>query len=190
MVKKVRFPCLLCPYTASQPSDLNKHVRGVHAKIREHVCKECGVAFARVDSLNRHFKSVHAKIKEHVCKECGTAFAHAANMKQHFESVHLKVRKHSCHLCSYRATLSSNLKAHVKAVHTKIKDPWSSNLGDVMEIEEKTHESVVDNPQDNIDPSKHFTIRRGARGEKQNVQCVHCTMRFHIPPGQETQYLV
>jgi hypothetical protein len=43
----------------------------------------CDRVFTRVEHLDRHVKCVHEKVKEHVCEGCHQGFSRKDNMKQH-----------------------------------------------------------------------------------------------------------
>ena len=51
------------------------HIKVVHDKIKDFVCKLCDLAFANSWNLRDHVKIVHGKIKDETCQICGTAFA-------------------------------------------------------------------------------------------------------------------
>ena len=62
-----KFSCKLCSYQGTIFDSLNRHVKRVHAKIREHQCEECGAKFSQRGQMVHHTKSVHWKLKEHIC---------------------------------------------------------------------------------------------------------------------------
>ena len=56
--------CGVCGYTSRKRSDVIRHVRCVHMKIRDFQCKICKFKCFGSSSLNQHVKSVHLKIKD------------------------------------------------------------------------------------------------------------------------------
>ena len=58
--------CGVCGYTSRKRSDVIRHVRCVHMKIRDFHCKVCDFKCFGSSSLNQHVKSVHLKIKDFV----------------------------------------------------------------------------------------------------------------------------
>ena len=47
-----KLKCNLCPYTASKKSQLKRHVKAVHDKIKDYVCGECGYTASQEINLN------------------------------------------------------------------------------------------------------------------------------------------
>ena len=43
-------------------------------KVRNHVCAECGSAFAEKAQLIKHDKAVHLQVREAQCKQCHKSF--------------------------------------------------------------------------------------------------------------------
>ena len=115
------FKCELCPYKASK-QHVNTHVKEVHAKIKDHQCKECGSAFSRKENLEHHNKAVHQKIKNHKCDICESSFSKRADLKTHVKSVHLKERDYICNECKSSFSQKAHLQKHVKSIHSKQKD--------------------------------------------------------------------
>jgi hypothetical protein len=46
-------------------------------------CPKCHKKFTTKSDLNRHDKSVHLKLREHVCEVCGRAFGRSGNLQSH-----------------------------------------------------------------------------------------------------------
>ena len=55
-------------------------------------CPKCHKRFDYKSNLTRHDKSVHLKLREHVCKVCGRAFADAGHLQSHIRNKHNKIR--------------------------------------------------------------------------------------------------
>ena len=47
--KEKRFKCKLCEYRSPYSSNLNRHIKERHRKIRDHPCNECGKSFPRME---------------------------------------------------------------------------------------------------------------------------------------------
>ena len=58
--KEKRFKCKLCEYGSPYSSNLKRHIKEKHKKIRDHTCNECGKSFPQKDELNKHDLSVHS----------------------------------------------------------------------------------------------------------------------------------
>ena len=143
----IKLKCLRCPYETPLKGNLDRHIRVVHDKILNHVCKDCGCAFSEkrylknhtinahnhggeklkclkcpykttsTYNLDAHVRAVHDKIKRHLCKLCGYAFSHASNLRKHINQVHKKIKNHICEECGYAASQKSTLKEHVLSLH-------------------------------------------------------------------------
>ena len=59
--------CNICHKTFGMKSDLNRHVKSVHDKIKDFNCDQCDKAFGQNGNLNRHIMIVHSKIKAFKC---------------------------------------------------------------------------------------------------------------------------
>lgn len=44
---------------------------------------DCSSRFGQKSDLNKHFKTVHQKIKPYACPECGLTFGHRGNLLRH-----------------------------------------------------------------------------------------------------------
>ena len=55
-----KFKCKMCPYATFHKGSLKVHIAGVHEKIMNHVCHECGYATSRKKDFNQHKESVHS----------------------------------------------------------------------------------------------------------------------------------
>ena len=99
------------PARVFPPSAVNFHLR-----LKDHICKVCGVGFSHKPNLESHEKSVHLKLKEHVCQVCEAAFATREHLNRHKRSVHLQLKEHVCKECG------AGSSSHEKCVHLKLKE--------------------------------------------------------------------
>ena len=88
-----KLKCHQCPYETSERSNLRRHIKAVHDKIRNHVCNDCGFSANQKANLMRHIELVHMKIKHQVCRECGYVAHHKSRLKEHMKKVHEKIPK-------------------------------------------------------------------------------------------------
>ena len=145
-----KLKCEQCSYSSVDKSNMKKHIRGVHEKIKNHKCEECGYAATQKNSLiqhrayihkigekkfkcdqcpyksflrgtvKRHIYGVHDKIRNNVCDECGHAFNEKKDLENHKISVHkMGEEKFKCDLCPYKSRVKNNLSRHVKSTHFK-----------------------------------------------------------------------
>ncbi|KAM5312335.1 zinc finger protein 42 homolog [Glossophaga mutica] len=123
---------IVCPYReCAKPlknrDSLRKHVLLVHGP-RNHVCAECGKAFAEKSKLKRHFM-VHTGERPFQCtfKGCEKRFSLSYNLRTHLR-IHTGEKNFVCTFegCQKSFTQSSNLKNHL-LIHAK---PKMSNKGE------------------------------------------------------------
>mmetsp|Transcript_9353 Transcript_9353/g.24744 ORF Transcript_9353/g.24744 Transcript_9353/m.24744 type:complete len:189 (+) Transcript_9353:183-749(+) len=51
--------CKACDKSFQRRSNLNKHIRHVHARERLYVCKSCGNRFGQKSSIDKHLRVIH-----------------------------------------------------------------------------------------------------------------------------------
>ena len=56
--------------------------KGVHKKIRNHICSECGHAFRSSTQLRQHM-FVHTRVSKHKCNFCGKMFNSNCRLVEH-----------------------------------------------------------------------------------------------------------
>ena len=92
---KSQYQYKLCNIIKRCSSELSRHVKGVHAKIRDQVCSICDRSFGYKESLERHVKLVHMRetiqVKDNFCHPCSKAFGTKWEFTNHTKSVHLKI---------------------------------------------------------------------------------------------------
>ena len=96
--------CQLCHYQTDEPYTLKRHVKAIHAKIKDHSCSACGRCFSQESSLKRHVSVIHLREKlkqdkHHFCSQCEQGFYHKHGLEQHTKSVHLRVKDQECDVC-------------------------------------------------------------------------------------------
>uniref|UniRef100_A0A8D2CSZ4 ZFP42 zinc finger protein n=1 Tax=Sciurus vulgaris TaxID=55149 RepID=A0A8D2CSZ4_SCIVU len=108
---------LVCPQSGctkklKNRSALRKHLL-VHGP-KDHVCAECGRAFAESSKLKRHFL-VHTGEKPYQCtfEGCGKRFSLDFNLRTHV-CIHTGEKRFACTFpgCNKRFVQSNNLKVH------------------------------------------------------------------------------
>ena len=97
-------------------------------KIAANKCPKCEYQSTRKCKLQRHIKVVHDKIKDHHCKVCEYKARDICRLQRHVESVHVRTKSHKCPKCDFAAARKDNLTQHIRAVHDKIKDVSSLQL--------------------------------------------------------------
>merc|ERR1712150_434461 len=51
-------------------------------------CKQCGYSSSDKSNLRRHIKSVHKKIKNYECEKCENAFSQKVHLEKHIKTKH------------------------------------------------------------------------------------------------------
>jgi gas vesicle protein len=114
--------CEFCNFTCSTNSNLQKHIKEVHNKIRDFECEFCNFTCSQNSNLQQHIKSVHYKIKDFECEFCDYTCSQNSDLQKHIKSVHNKIKDFECEFCNFTCSKNSNLQQHIKSVHNKIKD--------------------------------------------------------------------
>ena len=92
-----------CNFVFSTSENFSIHLKNLHPnlELREESLAEKG-------NLKQHIKAIHEKIKNHICKECGYAASQKNMLKKHIEVVHKNIRNHACGDCRYAASRVTN----------------------------------------------------------------------------------
>jgi KRAB domain-containing zinc finger protein len=114
--------CSECEMSFSQPEKLERHIKSVHDKIKDHHCPNCEYSCSNNGDLQQHIKRIHLKIKDHHCPDCEASFSANGDLQQHIKQVHTKIRDHHCQDCKASFSTNGKLREHIKQVHTKIRD--------------------------------------------------------------------
>ena len=129
----VSHQCEFCPYKASWPSGLKRHVQLIHEKesCPSHQCAECEFSTKYKQSLKEHIQSFHLNLDDcsKECVECNRSFISKRGYTQHMKAYHIKgsPRKnsaqlqdgevHSCSECDYTTKSDWYLDDHILDEH-------------------------------------------------------------------------
>ena len=116
------FQCDKCNKIFTAKSDLKRHIKQVHDKIKDVKCDKCEYTCSTNCNLKQHIKYIHEKIKDIKCSKCQYACSTNSGLKVHIKMVHDKIKNIKCSKCEYVCSQNGNLKRHMKTVHEKIKD--------------------------------------------------------------------
>jgi uncharacterized Zn-finger protein len=115
-----------CNYSCSDNSNLQKHIKQVHTRIKDFECDvdDCNYSCSNNSDLQKHIKSIHTQIKDIQCNFCDYKCSQNSNLQTHIKQVHTKIKDFICNIegCNMKFVRNSNLQIHIKAVHTKIKN--------------------------------------------------------------------
>ena len=65
------FTCDKCSYETKEESNIKRHIKTVHDKIKECKCDKCDYVCSRNNTLKIHINTVHDKIRDFKCNKCG-----------------------------------------------------------------------------------------------------------------------
>jgi len=102
-----------CPLCQKYLTNINEHLKSVHAKEKNFFCNECDYETMFRSDLLKHDELVHKKVKKS-CQECGKQ---VANLPEHVRMVHRKEKNFKCNYCGYSCAKQSDMKKHTKNVH-------------------------------------------------------------------------
>ena len=117
------FKCGQCDHASPFRNALLRHVKAVHEKIKDHICREgCGYAATEPSTLKRHICPLKVKREKNIkCDQCSFATADKSTLKRHVKAIHDKIRDHICKECGFAAAERNNLNRHIKRMHDDVR---------------------------------------------------------------------
>ena len=98
------------------------------------VCDQCIYETVRKSDLKRHKKTIHDKIKDIKCNynECNFTCSTSSDLKKHINQVHLQIKENKCDykLCDFKCYKKCDLKRHKKSVHERPQESKKMSLGE------------------------------------------------------------
>ena len=124
------FECELCDYFCSSNGNLKIHMKQIHDKIKDIKCELCYYTCSQNNTLKAHMKQVHDKIKDFKCDICDFTSSRNVALTRHTKSVHDKIKKYECKICDAKFSENSTLKKHIKSVHERSPESKRMSLGE------------------------------------------------------------
>lgn len=110
--KEDTFQCVECNRCFKLKDSYLRHMR-IHKNERPFTCHVCGKQFRDSGGLTRHLKDVHAKLKNFMCDLCGRSFASKATRDDH-RRTHTGERPYICDSCGKTFKSKASLYIHSK----------------------------------------------------------------------------
>lgn len=108
---KKKVSCPICQNTFATKTNLNKHIRVIHQKIKNFQCDICQKRLSTNAHLVQHVNSTHKKIKYN-CPKCNKVFSSKSALKHHIENLHNKIKTILCNECHQLFRLHREFKLH------------------------------------------------------------------------------
>ena len=83
-------------------------------------CGKCSKSFVSSTNLNRHYKCVHDKIRDIKCEICDYAASNISDVRRHTKVTHLQIKNFSCDECEFASVLKSDLIRHKRSIHIDV----------------------------------------------------------------------
>ena len=103
------------------PAIEHKYTLWYSEGVKQFKCNECHYSTRQVQHMKSHIQGVHMKLKNHHCEECGFAATKRSGVQRHWDAVHNKGdKKFKCGRCPYSSAERSKLKKHVSKLHDMV----------------------------------------------------------------------
>ncbi|XP_071648808.1 uncharacterized protein [Temnothorax longispinosus] len=109
------FTCHVCGKQFRDSGGLTRHLKDVHAKLKNFTCDLCKRSFASKATREDH-RRTHTGERPYVCDSCGKTFKSKASLYIH-SKLHTDVFPHACSYCNKRFRRRQEVLAHV-TTHT------------------------------------------------------------------------
>ena len=137
-ISKKNFVCTQCTASYTRNLSLQRHINGVHLKLKQYKCTfdNCDYSTAWSSELNSHRDTKHHGVKRFKCSICDFKAYKSGNLNRHLNSVHLK-GKYPCKFCNKTLTRLDRMKKHMKDCQNDFIIPASEiEVAQVVDIAE------------------------------------------------------
>ena len=85
-------------------------------KIKDYECPDCDYKCSRNSHLQKHIKAVHDKIKDHECphSDCDFKSSSKGGLQEHIKAVHDGIKDYECPDCDFKCSKNTHLQRHIK----------------------------------------------------------------------------
>ncbi|XP_019699474.1 zinc finger protein GLI4-like [Harpegnathos saltator] len=125
------FTCHICGKQFRDSGGLSRHLKDVHAKLKNFTCDLCGRSFASKATREDH-RRTHTGERPYVCDSCGKTFKSKASLYIH-SKLHTDEFPHACSYCAKRFRRRQEMLAHVTK-HTGEKNHTCDTCGKKFRI--------------------------------------------------------
>ncbi|XP_046824547.1 zinc finger protein 493-like isoform X3 [Vespa crabro] len=109
------FTCHVCGKQFRDSGGLSRHLKDVHAKLKNFMCDICGKSFASKATRDDH-RRTHTGERPYICDSCGKTFKSKASLYIH-SKLHTNEFPHPCTYCNKKFRRRQEMLAHV-TTHT------------------------------------------------------------------------
>ena len=155
--------CDKCQYRTQSNRHLRAHWMAMHAP-KDYKCNQCNFAATFQSNLDKHVKVTHLKVKEHLCDLCGYAATKPEFMKHHIKAVHDKIQDEICPICQRAFALRHNMTTHMKThmnveerkkKHNMLKQKSDNVVADELQPKSVIFRMIPDKMSDALDSQDH-----------------------------------
>jgi len=101
--------CDLCDFQANEERILKSHVVSIHNENKTK-CHICEKVVGH-NYLNKHIKFIHKTFKQS-CPECQKEFENEFYLKDHFKRIHKERKSFCCDICNFQTKSEESLNSH------------------------------------------------------------------------------
>lgn len=121
------FKCEVCPYEGTTKPNLRIHQR-THSKEQPYVCQQCAKRFSTASNLLKHSRNIHQRLKTNKCPMCEKRFFSRESCRKHLIT-HTDSKPYECRNCvSVAYSWYSGLEKHYQKHHKRVRMPAESSF--------------------------------------------------------------